>query len=553
MKRVIHFFLAGGLLLGTSCSKDKQDISSAHLPDEHNNTKSSVRLIMPLGSTDLQVNDTRLTDWVSYSLISQALPKPTPYFPVTGKFSGTYFIPQQFMNAQGQATVKIVTAQSNGDQVQDSFVVQDNYAQPLDYYLSTSADPVPGGIYTYSAVPRATAAPAAPSSIRVRVVNLANNLDGGATNHLTLTYADGSPVSAATSGVGPRAVSDYVEIPYGTYQFKLLIDGTTRQVPGKAPQLLNLTSSSNYALGATQVYYAPVQSYLPGGVYTILVSLISGSYQFGDSPVTPNCFQVITDIAPGANLTYGRVQAVNAADETGLQWQVDADSITTIAYGNASAYRTLIAGRHMLTVKDAKGKTVSTQTFTLYSGDNLSFWAWPGNADSVRVTRIQNNMGGIRSTQLNSDGSDVSNGIYDPLKFDMIRQTRFLNFCPDFPYITFTGANGALFAKGIFSDPLAAQNLQPGQAPDARVVSYPYVNLGYNADGTVQAYSSRPQVLPGDRLTAVTPLGVNDFVHMPLAYANGNVGTEPGVYTVALIGRNDATHHPRLIVVKHNQ
>jgi len=112
-----------------------------------------------------------------------------------------------------------------------------------------------------------------------------------------------------------------------------------------------------------------------------------------------------------------------------------------------------------------------------------------------------------------------------------------------------------LFSDDRFtSAALAAQNLQPGKVAAQTVVPYPYVNMGYVTGGTVNAYRSQPGVVPGDRLTNIKALTPADFVKMPSSFFNnGNFGSEPGIYTVALIGRNNGGRQSKMIVVKHNR
>ncbi|NLR67681.1 DUF4397 domain-containing protein [Chitinophaga varians] len=552
-----HTLLAGVLLLAAACSKDKTDVRAGNEPDYASMDKSTVRLVT-FNQWDVKVNGQKLSNWyqVPDNVTVPNLPYPTRYFP-DGKLSGTWFLPQQFLDSKGQATVEIGSPQgtSQPDYILDSFLVQDNYDQPSDYYLNTSADEHDGK-YSVSRVPRTTALPSNPANIRIRLVNLCTSQGNGGGNTLSLAYANGGPVSAATSGIANHSFSDYVELPYGTYQFKVLIDGTGLQIPGKPPALTGTTAMDNFSLGGTQVYYSPVQTFQPGGVYTVAVGLTYGAYQYGEYPLSPNCFTVVTDIAPAANLTYGRLQVVNAAvpEGEGLGVNIDGGNTSTIAYGKAGAYKTLITGTHTLKITDATGKTLAEQTIALKGGDNLTAWAYPAAGGSVAVTVVSNNMGGVRVNGGNPDGSDGANNLYDPLHFRMLVQTRFLNLCPDLPEVTFTGANGTLFKNDLFTTATAAQHLQAGQQVSPIGVPYPYVDLGAVTGGIVQAYRSQPGVLPGDRLTDVPALTTLDFVQMPPAYfLNGNYGAEPGVYTVALIGRKKDAQHPRMIVIKHNQ
>ncbi|RFS19435.1 hypothetical protein DVR12_22635 [Chitinophaga silvatica] len=551
-KYIFHAVMAGMLLLGVSCDKNKMDVRPGNEPNYSNMAKSTVRLIT-FNKTDLIVNNTRVTNWYVPTATNPVdLPYPTPYFPVSGKFNGSWYLPQQFLDSKGQATIQSVTMPNF---ITDSFQVQEDYYKPTDYYLATSAVAHMGGIYTVSAVPRSTAIPADPRHIRIRLVNIGMAAgNGGGT--LSLAYANGTPVNAATSGIANHRWSDYIEIPYGTYQFKVLIDGSGLQIPGRPALLTDAATQENFSLGGTQVYYSAVQTFQPGGVYTIVVAQMPGVYQYREYPLYPNCFDVITDVDPAANITYGRLQLVNAFDESekGLSILLDDTQVPSVTYGNAGDYTILVAGTHHIKATDAAGKTIIEKDVTIRGGDNLTLWAFPNKDNSIGMTVIPNNMGGIRNTGTNADGGDGANNSYDPLKYKVLVQTRFLNFCPDLPYVTFTNPNGRLFTEGLFSAAPAAQQLQPGLAPSPVAVPYPYIDLGVVTGGAVEAYQSQPGVLPGNRLINVPALTKMDFVKMPAMYfLNGNAGAESGVYTVALIGRNSSSQHPRMIVVKHNQ
>lgn len=543
--RVIIIFT---VLLAMACRKDKQDVRVGNLPDYSNNAKSTVRLISLDYAVDLIVNNTKLTNWLGYVNQLPPMPYPTPYFPTTGKFKGTYNLPQQFLDKNSEAMIKIYLPNDGGINLLDSFKVQESYNQPRDYYTVAAT-----GIPTM--VPRSVTAPADPGHIRIRLVNLSGETQiSDGKDKLSLAYADGSIVNSVTSGIAQGLWSEYIELPYGTYQFKVLAADKPLQFAGKPPVKPQISSPTDASLNNSQVYYAPVRSFQPGGVYTIVVAPAE-AFQFdSDSHITANVYSVVTDVDPPANITYGRLQAINAANENGLKLQIDGTE-TSLTYGTAGDYSTLIKGSHNIKVADASGKIVAQKSISLNGGDNLSLWVYPSANGNVEITVVQNNMTGLRNTTTNPDGSDNGQGVYDPLTVDMLLQTRFLNLCPDLPYVTFTSDNGKLFPENkATSSALAAQNLQPGQLPDKATVPYPYVDMGYLSGGVVNAYRSRPGVVPGDRLTGIKALAPADFVRMGSQFFNnGRFIAEPGVYTVALIGRIDAGHQPKMIVVKHNR
>lgn len=556
MKRTIRFLLAGAIFI-TSCSKSKTDVTAGNQATYDNLAPSTVRIVLGTG-WDMVVNDDTLTNFLATSnngLGPATLPNPTKYFPATGKLTDGYYLPQQFLDAGGRAIVKVMGAQlpPNKPYLLDSFQVQENYYHPSDYYLA-GTQLLPNNTTGVTQIPRAITPAGDPTHIRVRLINLGVTSAGLAPGTpVTLALADGTPVNPVTSGIANGQWSDYVELPYGTYSFRVLVDGTGIQIPGKTPQLMSVASQTDFTITGGQ-YYIPTRTFQPGGVYSIVVYYVGG-YQYGPYPIATNCFSFQTDIQPAVNLTYAKVQGVNAAEKSGLHLQIDGMD-STIGYGLSSGYTTLISGDHTAKVTDGTGKMLAEKNFSVKGGDNLTLWIYPTTKGTDSMTIVQNNMGGLQSRGSNADGSDAGRLVYDPLNFNMVVQTRFLNLCPDLDYVTFTQPNGVLFSNTMlsFTSPLAAQNLQPGQPADPIAVPYPYVDLGPGSMSNIEAYQSKPRALPGNRLYRVADLTPTDFVHLPAAqYPNQPPGKEPGVYTVALIGRSNGNEQPKMIVVKHNQ
>lgn len=552
MKRIILFLTTGFILLA-ACSKSKLDVIAGNQVTYNNLPASTVRIMLGTGY-DVIVNSDTLTNFLGAGLSGiPVISNPTPYFPTTGKLTEGYFLPQQFLDASGKAIMKIMLAQAppSAPFLLDSFQVQEDYYHPSDYYLAGTKLQTNGSTGV-TAVPRAVTPASDPTHIRIRLINLGVSSAGLSPGvPVTLAYSNGTPVSSATSSIANGMWSDYVELPYGTYAFRVLIDGKRTQIPAKAPQLMSVTSQQDYTINGGQ-YYIPTRAFQPGGVYSVVVSMVSGSYQFNEYPIPTNCFFFETDIKPSVNITYARVQGVNAAEKSGLHLQIDgADS--AIAYGVASGYAALISGAHNVKITDAAGKLLAQQAINVKGGDNLTLWVYPTASGTDSIVTVQNNMGGLRSTGTNSDGSDVSILQYDPLNFDMVVQTRFLNLCPDINYATFTQANGASFPEGRFSSASAARNLPFGTTANPVAVPYPYTDLMHGSYSNIEAYQSAPGVLPGNRLIGVPDLTPANFISMPSSlYPGQPAGKEPGVYTVALIGRNNGTEQPKMIVVKHN-
>lgn len=561
MKRLLRYLLPAVLFV-TACSKTKTDILPGTRPTDVNLAASTVRLVGGKNYELVMNNTDTLTNWLPgnpYGLPVVPV-NPTPWFSGTGKYSGEYFLPRQFLDANGKATVKLYTLVGGGSSPLpkyvtpiDSFSVQEDYNHPTDYYLAGIKFNHATGYFDPTVVPRAVTPANDPTFIRIRIVNLADP-NGVPTNPdwaVSLAFNDGSLVSPVTSGVKDGTWSDYIELPYGTYGFRVLIDGTPLQAPGPPPLLTTASGETDYTIGGGQ-YYIPTKTFQPGGVYSILVSRV-GNYQDNGGSILPiNGFVFITDITAPANLTYARVQGINAAEKNGLHLQIDgADS--AIQYSMASGYQTLIAGSHAVKVTDGTGKVLAQTTLSVKGGDNWSLWVYPTAAGTDSIVTVQNNMGGLRQNGITGDGSDGSNLVYDPLNYRAIVQTRFLNLCPDIPYVTFTSANGTLLPESDFSSALAARNLQPGRPADPMAVPYPYVDLGLGSYGTIEAYQSQPNVLPGNPLTGVANVKAADFVRLPaFFYSADPAGMEPGVYTVALIGRSRAGEQPKMIVIKHN-
>jgi len=553
MKQAIRYLFLGAVL-AASCSKTKTDVLPGNPPTTVNLSSSTIRVMLSAGE-DVVVNGDTLTNFLvptQYPGPGGAPPTqvfPTRYFPTTGRATGPWYVPKALLDGKGQAMVKVFGFSDNGGGLVDSFQVTEDYAHPSDYYLAVPDPPFNTRSFV-TPVPRAVTPASDPTHIRIRLVNLGSitTLDPANAKPLTLAFADGRPVSTVSSGIINGKWSDYVELPYGTYQFRVLVDGTTLQIPGTDPAKPTVRGENDYVVAGGQ-YYVPTFSFQPGGAYSIVV-VLTGGYQFGDEQLLTNCFSIKTDISPSANLTYARLQGVNAAEQSGLHFRMD-EADSSIGYGAASGYATLITGAHHLQVTDGSGKVLAQKDITVKGDDNLTAWIYPGTAgDSIVL--VQNNMGGLKQMSV-SGGEDVSNTIYDPLNWYAIVQTRFLNLCPDLPYVTFTRDNGAPWSNYIFSTAAAAVNLRPGKPADPSSMLYPYIDLGMGSYDKIEAYVSQPSVVPGDRLKNVDDLGPVAFVRMPTYYYPGGApGMEPGVYTVALIGRNINGQRPKMIVIKHN-
>ncbi len=534
-----------------ACSKTKvDDWRDPSIP--LNNIKSSTARIVLVGGCDLEVNNTRLTNWEAPDITGspQLKPLPTPYFPTTGKPGTTYYIPQEFMDASGKAMVRLYSAGGSGPLA--TAQVEDNYNHPWDYYYNIQDQ----GLFT--PIPRPVIKPSTPQNILIRLVNLSSTLG---LNHapgqtLSLSYANGSKVGNATSGIARGSWSQYVEIPYGTYEFRVLVDGSAEQYPAFPPQGATTTSSTDFTLSGTNSYFTQRRVFQPGGIYTVVTFFNSDKFESGDLFVrlNLNLFTVITDLQPEANVTYARVQVANAILKSNIHVSFDSNGNESVPYGTAGNYQVLARGKHTLEIKDDAGKLLTKKEFQVKGGDNFTIWVYPQQNGSTETTIIQNNMSGIANTSANPDGADGSSSVNDPLRTNAMNiQTRFLNFCPEFEAVSFTGANGQplVSLSGSTGYPAATINLKTGQAPDEKLLPFPYINIIPNS---IEVYQSQPGSVPGNRLFGVTPLTAGNFINMPETfYPNGLPKGEAGVYTVALIGHNNDNEQPRLFVIKHNQ
>lgn len=553
MKPVINYYiLLFGILL-LSCSKTKVDpLRNGQIPS-NNIPASSARLVL-VGGFDLMVNGKKLTNWLvgdAHGGGPEVPPNPTPYFPTTGKLGSTYFIPQEFMNGSGKATVGLYGG--GGSSTSTTTEVIDNYTQPWDYYFNVQDNMQ---VSSLTPIPRPIAKPSSPQNILIRLINLSSSavVNSGIDEKLSLAYADGSPVSTSTSGIGKGIWSEYVEMPYGTYQFRVMIDGGVKQVPALPPTLGQVTSATDFTLSGTKQYYTQRRLFQPGGVYTIVVTFNEGKYEVDQAAVKArvNAFSTVSDLSPAANLSYARVQVANAVAENGLKVTIDANTPTPVAYTKASDYKILTAGKHLIRVEDASGALKAEKEVQLKGGDNFTVWAFPKADNTIALIVLQNNMSGIINNAEHADGSDGNTSVGDPVsQIGLVKQMRFLNLCPDLPYVTFTAKNGGSFTGGNNGYPAAAMNLPYGQQLNPVAVPFPYLFID---NPYIEAYRSQPASVPGNRLYEVLPLTAGSFINMPESfYPNGLPNGEPGIYTVALIGRNATSKNAKLIVIKHNK
>lgn len=478
-------------------------------------------------------------------------------------------------------------------------VITNDPLHPRDYYAM--------GDGHLKVIDRNANAPSGADRFKIRILNYgAANDTLGLSGAVVLTYADGTPVDPVLSYVDSGKSSPYIELPYGSYQFKLYI-AKSMGVPDYTKQLAELPvypDLSGPVLNQTpqQDLVTRVRGFKPGGTYTLLVAPnIFGYDMSGQNTPTYfliNAYHVLTELSAPRNISFARLQGVNALDQPGinaLSLAVDGRAIAgNITFGSGSDYATVIQGTHEITALDASGNVLAKATTTLYPYDNITAWVMRKNGRDTMLfsnTDLTSTLYESTTSRFVNDGTD---GSVNTWHFSYAIQTRFMNLS-DVPYVTFT-KDGVLFAPSISGNsvnnnqndtlayPQAFINLQPGvPVLDNPFVLFPVDNpdagtnwtittngqtyvqgFGSNRMGLalsnpvpIRAFASQPAngaynaVVPGVFLD-VAPLTVGDFAAGTQIYPTGALRAENGFYTVALIG-NLADGSAKLIAVKHNK
>jgi len=605
------FGLLSVVLLAQGCAKAKQDIPSTLTGTQVINAPaSSIRLFNFTGqSLDVKVNTIPLTAF-STDANAQGNQIGLALFPANVWTSATngspVILPTSLENKQSSMQViiepRIAGFSLNGLGQTSSFYIDttlvDDPLNPRDYYVLF------GG--RLQVIPRNSVSPANPQNFKIRIYNLSGPKDTmGLTGNLTLTYADGTPVSTALTSVPAGSASSYIELPYGPYQFKLYA-----AKPGGAPDYTKqLTELPSYPLVSNGIpepqsdLTTMVRGYQPGGTYSILVTPNLFGWDFSGGGFATyfniNSYRVLTEQAAPTNTDWARIQGVNALSAQGVSFLVDGLAMgTNVPYGQAGDYTIVSQGTHVVTAQDAGGKVLSRQSFELYAFDNITAWAYMRNDTPGLVfsnTDLTSTLYESSASNIVDDGTSGSVNTYE-IPYGL--QFRFLNLS-NVPYVTFT-QEGNLLNPGLSGNannelqndtlayPQAYINLQPGipvtynpfvvypanlEISNAVAITtggnpYPYVEGLYGNQGAavsspvpLRAYASEPATgsygaqVPGAILPTVTVLTAANFASGALIYPNGVPGTENGFYTVALIGNTTVSGQgqAQMIVVKHNK
>ncbi|NML20936.1 DUF4397 domain-containing protein [Pseudoflavitalea sp. G-6-1-2] len=559
------------LLHLVACNKKKLDFEYDNRPTTENRKKSNVRVVNLGGYNQVIANGDSLTNFVVRGPNEDVQRYPgTSYFTKNGRLGKIWDVPMDLFGADEKSKLTTLVRNYGGNfNAEVSFTAENSYSTPIDYYLVNPfwAKDQPKMV----AVPRGVTAPSKPDHFKIRIVNLSavsadpgNNERGrqeDLTGPLTLAFADGTPVSDKTSNVSAATInSEYVELPYGTYQFRVLTaDG--RPMPGMSaynqlPDYVTLDpATSTMALAANELtnqVFAPIASYQPGGIYTIVVSLQKyWYYQSAGSSEQYSAYQnmadLISDNNAAANLTYCRLQGANALNAQPINIRANGNQIAeTLAFGTAGDYSNLITGTYTLEATDASGKVLATTAQQLRAGMNYTAWLYPAPDGSSKLLVVANDLSGV----VYVGGSD--DATYNRFKYDYFFYKRFLNLSPDNPYITFTLGNGQpLFAVG--GNAQAAVNMQPG----IPAIENPNVSNGLQSPPyEFMAYRSLPGVVPGSWADDIPVLKSDNFIARKELYTKPGRTVpvhEPGLYTVALIGSNKGGPKGKMMIIKHNK
>jgi len=550
----------------SACKKEKVDFAYDNRPVTDVRKNSSLRVVNLAGFNQVLLEGDTLTN---YQIILPTdpvttVPRATLYFPESGMLSSTWSVPQSLLK-NGKAAMQVETWAYNKPNDKLSLQLEEDASQPMDYYLRP-IQRFGGNVPEFVRIPRDVTAPSDPRKFKVRILNLSQRVENSDMENLTgpmsLTWADGTPVDPRTSNIPEGQYSEYVELPYTTAQLKVLTPAGI-QVPGITNELIfPATSTLNMPVGwppeDSNLTFAAFRNYAPGGVYTIVVSPYSFKipYLNGNPGEVADGFQdavrIINDISEPLNTTYGRVQAVNALPG------VNEVSITIngqvmggrLAYTAHTEYQEYIVGRQVAEAKDANGKVLATAEFQLDPNTNFTLWLHPDANGRNTITAVANNLSSIvPGTDATDDGTYLRN------KLELPFSIRFLNLCPDIPYLTFTTNNGQAFPSLFSYDASAVNNLRPGVVP----IVAPYVQLRYEQSAyEVMAFRSSAGVVPGAWASDIPVLTGKELIARPELYVrNGLPNHEPGIYTIALVGSTKpsapAGQKAKMIILKHTK
>lgn len=568
------------LLLGlfVSCSKDKfvEEVDNRYSTEA--SKSSNVRIVNLGGSNQVIVNGDSITNFVIRNGETDPMAgkyPPTKYFPVDGRLGMLWNVPQDLLNEQNSADIEVtyLAYQGIGIGLQKKFKIQDK-GNSVDYY-TLLGDYYNVGLPEVIEVPRSVESPRTPENCKIRIINFTEKPgESQATQEtiedlygpVSLAWSDGTAINKALSHVPVGKVSDYVEIPYGTYQLKVLTENQ-RQLPSTGSLIMDyMTSSISYienrtAVIPTYLTYNPIANFKPGGVYTVVVYSQPFDYPNINDPEythkqVQNGFQIIADMNPPVNNTYARIQFVNARAEAGaVSLKVGNKSTDAVSFGTYSGYIAAIQGKLQFEAL-LNNTTLAAVDYDVKAGDNYTVWLYSTATGKDSLVVSHNNLSGVTF----GGQSGTQDATYERFKTNFYTDVRFFNFNTAFPYATFTSDNGKPFSNnGWAFDERSTEQLTPGYIPWVN----PYVRLVQMGGNTkiqtqkIMVYHATENTTPGTWADEVAIYTTQDLIAKPELFAirgalpNADIGS----YSIALIGKQtqDPRYKSRMMIVKHTK
>lgn len=593
------FLLVLVALFTGSCKKEKIS-NNMPLQNVGNQSASSIRMFNFTGyPANITVNNIALTSYTSGGT-SAGTAIGLSLFPTgawtAGDDGSPFFMPNSLLDKDGKAHITMLGG-LGGLPIVDTILVN-NVAHPQDYYLLLN-----GKIKTIN---RNNVPPVNPQNFKIRIINLGDANDPfGLSGPVSLTYADGSLVDPALNNIALGATSGYVEIPYGSYQFKMFRTNgagviANRQL-AELPNMVHIDPCAVNTIQPQEGISPRVRTFKPGGVYSLVITQNEMDYltcgDFQKAATYANAYRIVTESDPGTNSTYARMQAVNAipgkqvtikVDGTVLGGQLPYIGSLPVAPAQQSPYKIYVQGTHHIQATDQSGTVLAEGDLKLFPYDNYTIWAYNKTDGKPAVLFEPNDMSGSVYNSLYVPGGqgssavpdDGTNGIPRRGQFFYALESRFLNLTPDMPYITFTNDHQLFLpAVGANGDTIryfsAYVNLAPGKMPlnntsiiynfqpPAHLFNQMLVPSEYgHYPAAIRAYQSSPfpvPQIPGVLLPDIVPVDVlQTFIANPNLYTTTKYKfAETGIYTVALVGKTAGGAQPsekaKIVVIKHSK
>lgn len=573
--KIIHkifWLLLPAIVLLSGCAEDKLDDIADNRYTTEAFKSSNVRIVNLGGSNQAIVNGDTLTNFVIVGPLEQKQYPSTKYFPKDGRLGITWTLPQNLLKNDNTSFIEIKFWDYTGTPSEHKFEVKDNgYAK--DYYTLLN-DNYAAGIPEVVEVPRDISAPSKPENSKVRLINFSekSSRDDGIEEFygpVTLAWGDGTAIDEKLSNLAIGEISDYIEIPYGTYQLKVLSEDG-RQMPGVGSPTIDQMNSSisfiqNSKVIPSYMTYAPVVDFKPGGIYTVVVYASYFEYPYlvnlmERENYIQNGFRVIADIAEPVNTTFARAQFVNARPEEGeVSLKVSNKNTDVVPFGNYTEYITLIQGKHEIQALGGNTPLASLE-YDVKAGDNYTVWLFKTENGTDTLVVSHNDLSGVTPI---IGGANTQDASFNRNKTNFFTHMRFFNFNMDFPYATFTSDNGQRFGGSY--DETATEQLTPGFIPHTNpIVKYLNGTVGIQGipqkflqPSDIMVYKSSKETSPGTWAEEVPILTTRDLITRPELYdvREGKPAFDVGSYSIALIGKNsqDDRYKSKMIIVKHTK